>query len=85
MAKTIIAGANVAVAAAAVIVAAPSKADKARAIFAQAYADPKAVPARKDIIARCVNEAGLTPKGAATYLQNYKAKNNLVVKRVATA
>jgi hypothetical protein len=37
------------------------------------------------MIARAVGEAGLTPAGAATYLQNYKAKNNLVQRRVVAA
>lgn len=61
-----------------------NKADKARAIFSEMFAmNPR--PARKDMIARAVQEADLTPAGAATYLQNYKAKNNLVQRRVATA
>jgi hypothetical protein len=64
--------------------AAASKADKARAIFGEMFKqEPR--PARKDMIARAVKEADLTPAGAATYLQNYKAKNNLVQRRVATA
>lgn len=57
-----------------------NKADKARAIFGQMFAQSPR-PARKDMIARAVAEAGLTQAGAATYLQNYKAKNNLVQKR----
>lgn len=63
-----------------------NKADKARAIFSEMFAqNPR--PARKDMIARAVKEAGLTQAGAATYLQNYKTKNNLVKKAapVATA
>lgn len=57
--------------------AAPKKADKAREIFAECYG-MKEVPARKDIIARAVAEAGLTQKGAATYLQNYRTKQGMV-------
>jgi hypothetical protein len=60
----------------------PTKADKARAIFAECYGMEK-VPARGDMIKRAVAEAGLTAKGAATYLQNYKSKNGLVAKKVA--
>lgn len=59
---------------------ATNKADKARAIFSEMFAqNPR--PARKDMIARAVQEAGLTQAGAATYLQNYKTKNNLVAKK----
>lgn len=72
--------ANAATATAATVV---SKADKARKVFNEAYADPTKVPARKDIIAKMVTEAGLTPKGAATYLQNFKSKAGLVVKKAA--
>ena len=61
---------------------ASNKAAKARAIFDECYKQTP-VPARKDMIQRAVAEAGLTPAGAATYLQNYKAKNNLVQRRVA--
>ena len=63
---------------------ADNKAAKARAIFDECY-KMNPVPQRKDIIARAVNEAGLTPAGAATYLQNYKTKNNLVKKAAAPA
>ena len=63
------------------------KADKAREIFNECYknyhTDPKSVPARKDIIGRFVNEAGLTQNGAATYLQNFKTKAGLVAKKAA--
>lgn len=72
---------------AAVVVSTPAasnKADKARAIFGEMFAqNPR--PARKDMIQRAVSEAGLTQAGAATYLQNYKAKNNLVQRRVVAA
>lgn len=87
--KTVIAN-NAKVAPAAVISAtpavpaAPKKADKARAIFAEMYAQSP-VPARKDMLARVQAEAQLTKAGSATYLQNYKTKNNLVVKKAAAA
>ena len=74
--------------AAAVIVAAPvveTKASKARAVFNDCYKDAAAVPQRKDIIARMVAECGLTKAGAATYLQNFKTKAGLVVKKEAAA
>lgn len=58
------------------------KADKARVIFAEVYAMEQ-VPARKDIIARCVAEAGLTKAGAATYLQIYRKKNNMVATKAS--
>ena len=64
----------------AVMSTAPTKADKARAIFKECYAMPQ-VPQRKDIINRMVAEAGLTKAGAATYLQNMKTKAGLVVSR----
>lgn len=51
----------------------------AQKIFDESYAnyatDPKSVPQRKDILQRCIDEAQLTPSGAATYLQNYKRKH----------
>lgn len=63
------------------------KSDKAREVFNDCYksfhTDPKSVPARKDIIARLQAEAGLTHAGAATYLQNMKAKAGLVVSKKA--
>ena len=65
------------------IVAATSKASVANAIFAGMFA-MSPVPPRKDMIAAAVKDASLTEKGAATYLQNYKAKNGLVQKK-ATA
>jgi hypothetical protein len=55
---------------------AANKAAKAREIFAECYAQSP-VPQRKDILARAISEAGLTPAGAATYLQNYKRKEGL--------
>ena len=61
-----------------------NKADKARVIFAEAYAQSP-VPQRKEIIGRMVAEAGLTKAGAATYLQNFKTKAGLVVKRTPAA
>lgn len=57
-----------------------NKAEVARAIFKQMFA-MSPVPARKDMIERAVKEAGLTPAGAATYLQKYKTDNGLVQKR----
>lgn len=61
-----------------------TKADKAREIFLDCYKDhhkdPKTVPARKDIITRLINEAGLTQNGAATYLQKMKSQAGLVKK-----
>lgn len=60
--------------------AAPSKASKANAIFAQMFAMEQ-VPARKEMIAAAVQQAGLTPQGAATYLQNYKSKHGLTQPR----
>lgn len=84
MAKTIIAAAVSANVAAAIVAAAPSKADKARAIFTEMFAQSP-VPARKDMIAKAVSEAGLTQKGAATYLQNFKNKTGRTQHRAATA
>ena len=69
------------------IVAAPSKADKARAIFNEGYA-MNPVPDRKVFIQRYMAEAGLTKNGAATYHQNMKAKAGYVTSKasaVATA
>lgn len=64
---------------------AETKSSKAVAVFNECYAnyhtDPKSVPARKDIIARLVKEAGLTMNGAATYLQNMKTKAGIVQKK----
>jgi hypothetical protein len=59
-----------------------TKADLARVILGEAYSDLKNVPQRKDIIKRLVEEAKLTPAGAATYLQNYKGKHGYSVKKV---
>lgn len=67
-----------------VVNSAPSKASKANAIFAEMFNMPQ-VPARKDMIKRAVAEAGLTEKGAATYLQNFKSKHGLVNRTPATA
>ena len=64
--------------------AAVSKASIANAIFKKMFAMPQ-VPARKDMIKAAMAEAKLTEKGAATYLQNYKAKHGLVKKAAATA
>ena len=59
-----------------------TKAEKARKIFAEAYPDGKTtVMVRKDILARFINEAGLTKAGAGTYLQNMKDKAGITVKR----
>lgn len=57
-----------------------NKAAMARAIFKEVFA-MSPVPARKDIIDRVIRETGLTPAGAATYLQKYKTDNGLVQKR----
>jgi hypothetical protein len=68
------------------VIAAPAvvtKADKARVVLGEAYADMAKVPARKDIINRLVAEAELTPAGAATYLQNFKTKHGLTQKALA--
>jgi hypothetical protein len=59
-----------------------TKADLARVILAESYG-MAVVPARKEIIKRLVEEAKLTPAGAATYLQNYKTKNGLTQKALA--
>jgi hypothetical protein len=80
--ETIVAVATKAPAETIAAVVPPTKADKARVIFAECYGMEK-VPARGDMIKRAVAEAGLTAKGAATYLQNYKAKNGLVAKKAA--
>lgn len=63
---------------------ATNKAEKARAIFKECYAQSP-VPQRKDIIQRAVVEAGLTTKGAATYLQNYRNKQGMVQHKAASA
>ena len=52
-----------------------TKASVARTIFKEEMAKQSV---RKDIIARLINEAGLTKNGAATYLQNMKKKAGLV-------
>ena len=61
-----------------------SKAQRANAIFKEMFGREQ-VPARKDMIKAAMAGAGLTEKGAATYLQNYKAKNGLVKKTTAAA
>lgn len=66
-------------------VKATTKADKARAIFNECYAQSP-VPQRKDILERMQKEADLTPAGSATYLQNFKRVAGLVAtKKVAAA
>lgn len=72
---------NNAVKAAPTVVVVDTKAAKARVIFDQAYADG-AKPVRKDLLVKVQKEAGLTPAGSATYLQNYKRANGLSVARV---
>ena len=73
---------NNAPAAAAAVVTVPTKADKARVVFAEAYPDGKTTTmARKDIIAKLQSDAGLTKAGAGTYLQNYKNKAGITVHR----
>lgn len=65
-----------------VAVAVITKADKARAVFANCYPDGKTTTLqRKDIIAKLIGEAGLTKAGAGTYLQNMKDKAGITVKR----
>ena len=61
-----------------------SKASIANAIFKQMFG-MSTVPARKDMIQRAMKEAKLTEKGAATYLQNYKAKHGLTKPKAVTA
>lgn len=64
------------------VVAAPvlTKADKARKIFTECYAQTP-VPKREVIIKRFIEEAGLTKAGAGTYLQNMKNKAGITVHR----
>jgi hypothetical protein len=68
-------------------IVAVTKASIANPILAEMFAKPEAErPARKDMILAIRKAAGLTPAGAATYLQNYKAKNGYTKPReVATA
>ena len=54
-----------------------TKMSKAVVVFTRAHAMER-VPARKDILAAAREEAGLTPAQAATYYQNWKAKQGLV-------
>lgn len=61
---------------------AETKASKARDIFATMF-NQSPVPARKDMIAAAVAGAGLTTKGAATYLQNFKNKTGRTQHRAA--
>ena len=67
-----------------VVQSVPSKASKANAIFAEMFGR-EVRPARKDMITAVVQQAGLTPAGAATYLQNYKSKHGLVNRTPAAA
>lgn len=53
-----------------------TKADKARAIFADMNGKPGV--ARKDVIAAIQIQCELKPRAAATYYQNAKAKAGLV-------
>lgn len=63
-----------------------TKADKARVVFAEAYPDGKTTTMqRKDIIAKLIVDAGLTKAGAGTYLQNFKSKAGIAVKREVVA
>lgn len=55
-----------------VAVTEPTKADKAREIFARMYGKPNV--ARKDVINVFIAEAGLTKAGAGTYYQNFTKK-----------
>lgn len=65
-------------------VAGKSKSQVAQAIFRECYAQTP-VPQRKDIIARAIAATGLSPAGAATYLQNYKSKHGLTKTAQAAA
>ena len=59
---------------------AQTKADKARAIFAEM--NGKEGVARKDVIAKIMIDCGLGKAAAATYYQNAKEKAGLVTKKV---
>jgi hypothetical protein len=62
-----------------------TKASIANPLLAEMFAKPEAErPARKDMIAVIMEKAGLSKAGAATYLQNFKAKHGLTAPR-ATA
>lgn len=85
--KEVISGADVGKVPAEVIAtaSAPTKADLCRKVFDEAYAQTT-VPQRKDIIAQASAASGLSKAGTATYLQNYKDKKGLSVKKAkATA
>lgn len=61
-----------------------NKASIARTVFAEAYPDGKTTSLqRKEIINQMVAKAGLTPAGAATYLQNFKKAAGIVQPRAA--
>lgn len=61
-----------------------TKADKARIIFKESYAQ-NPVPKREIIIKRFMTEAGLSKAGAGTYLQNMKKKAGYVNSKPVTA
>lgn len=65
----------------AVKVAKVTKASIVSGIFAECLGLPE-MPARKDILARIQTEAKLSAKGAATYLQNVKAKCGFIPSRI---
>jgi hypothetical protein len=72
--------ATAAVSTAAEVISTPvavSKAAKAAEIFQAAYSE-QPVPKRSAILELVVAAADLTPKGAATYLQNFKRKAGLI-------
>ena len=60
-----------------------TKADKARAIFAEM--NGKEGVARKDVIAKIMIDCDLGKAAASTYYQNAKDKAGLVVKKVPAA
>jgi hypothetical protein len=69
-----------------VISAAPTKTSIANPILAEMFAKPEAErPRRKDMIKTIMEKADLTEKAAATYVQNFKAKNGLTKPRVVEA
>ena len=62
---------------------AQTKAQKARAIFAEKHG--KEGVARKDVIAKIMIDCELSKPAAATYYQNAKEKAGLVVKKAPVA
>lgn len=60
-----------------VTIKALTKADRARDVFADAYAQP-VVPARKEILELAQVVADLSKAAASTYLQNFKRSQGMV-------